>query len=434
LSTKASRPAKRISWVYATLSVNIALGPIGTFVQLYLLKLYGPQTGTVYVVLAVAAFNAVSIPAALIWGLATDRLHKRKILIVSSYLLTAVLLFSFLFTKTATGIITAYSLLSFVSSATATPLNLLIMETEPKNKWATGFAKLSLVSSIGAMLGYILSSFWAQYLPEQWLVIPLGILSLVSAVMAISLVPEPPFVFERELIGMHKTLSQRLASYPLVFLKSPNLDDFRRVFKGLRNELTNYVPMLYISLILFYLGSGMFNTALVPSLTSPSHLLSGSDVYAINVVAMVAQILAFRYAGKYITAEKSLAMIATQSVALRGVCYALMGIAFVVFPGVLFLFPSLVLYTIAAGICYGIYYTTSNTMVFNSIVGRNHGSTLGVYSALVGIATTAGALLSAPTSLYLGFDITFLFAGGMLGLSALITLRLARNQGQGTGT
>jgi len=410
--------------------VNIALGPIGTFVQLYLLMLYGHEAGTVYAVLAVAAFNAVSIPAALIWGVAADRLHKRKIIIVSSYLLTAVLLLSFLVTSSATGVIVVYSLVSFISSATATPLDLLIMETEPKNKWATGFAKLSLVSSIGVMLGFVLSSFWAQYMPEQWLVIPLGVLSLVSAVMSLVLVPEPLFVFEREVIGMHKPLSQRLAAFPLVFLKFPNLYDFRSTFKGLRNELTSYVPMLYISLIFFYLGSGIFNAAFVPSLSS--HLLSGSDVYAISVVAMIAQILAFRYAGKYITEEKSLAMIATQSVTLRGACYALLGITFVVFPGALFLLPSAVLYAIAAGACFGIYYTASNTMVFNSIGGRNHGSSLGVYSAVVGIATTIGSLLSGLTSVYLGFDITFLVAGGMLGVSALITLRLARNHGQET--
>ena len=49
------------------------------------------------------------------------------------------------------------SLVSFISAASATPLNLLIMETEPKNHWATGFARLSLVSSIGATVGYAMS-------------------------------------------------------------------------------------------------------------------------------------------------------------------------------------------------------------------------------------------------------------------------------------
>ena len=419
---------KRVIWVYATLSANIALGPIGTFVQLYLLGLYGSQAGTPYAVLAVAAFNAVSIPSALIWGVATDRLHTRKVMVTASYLLTAFLLLSFLLTKTASGVIAVYSLVSLISSATATPLNLLIMETEPKSNWANGFARLSLVSSVGVMLGFVLSSIWAQYLPEQWLVVPLASLSLVSTVMSVILLPEPRFIFEREAIEMRRPLFQRLIVSPFFFLKLPTFYDFRSIFKGLRNELTSYVPMLYISLIFFYFGTGIFNAAFVPSLSY--HSLSESDVYAISVVAMIAQILAFRYAGKLLTGDRSLAKVATQSVAIRGACYALLGVAFVILPGALFLLPSLALYTLAAGVCYGIYYTASNTMVFNSISGRNHGSWLGVYSAVVGIATTAGSLFSLFTTVYLGFDVTFVLSGALLGASAWITMRIARGGNQ----
>jgi MFS family permease len=418
--------------VYATLPINIALGPIGTFVQLYLLKIGGLEAGTIYVAAAVTAFNAVSIPAAVIWGVVTDRLHKRKVIIIASYLLTTVFLISFLFTSTTTGVIIVYSLVSFISSAAATPLDLLIMESDPKNKWATGFAKLSLVSSIGATVGYVISSFWVQFLPPQLLMIPLAILSLVSVMMAVLLIQEPPFVFEREVVARHRPLSQRLTAFPLFFLKFPNVYEFRSVFRGLRNELTSYVPLLYISLILFYLGSGIYNTSLVPSFTS--HSLSGSDIYAIVVIALIAQILAFRFAGKYITGDRSLAKIATQSTTLRGSCYALLGIASVVFPGVSFLIPSVVLYTLAAGVGYAIYYTASNTMVFNSIGGRNHGSSLGVYSAVVGISSTVGSLVSGVTSHYLGFEITFIFAGGILLVSALLTLRLARNHVQPPNT
>ncbi len=430
MSDRANSSLKRVSWVYATLPINAALGPIGVFVQLYLLQLNGIQAGTIYVAAAATAFNAVSIPSAVIWGVVTDRLHKRKTIIVSSYGLTAVFLVSFLFTNTTGTVILVYSLVSFISSATATPLDLLIMETEQKNKWASGFAKLSLVSSIGSMLGYVISSVWVQFLSPKLLMIPLGILSIVSAIMAVLLIQEPAFVFEREVVTRHKPLSQRLADFPLVFLKFPRLYDFRTVFRGLRSELTSYVPMLYISLILFYLGSGIFNTSLVASFSA--HSLSGSDIYAIIVVALLAQIFAFRFAAQYVTGERSLASVATQGLTLRGACYALLGVAFVVFPGVLFLIPALVLYTLAAGVGYAIYYTASNTLVFNSISGRNQGSSLGVYSAVVGISGTVGSFISGFTSRYLGFDVTFIISGAVLGVSALLTLRLARRTGPST--
>lgn len=417
---------RRLDWVYATLPVNVALGPVGTFVQLYLLQLDGVQAGTVYVAAAVTAFNAVSIPAAIIWGFATDRLHKRKLVIVVSYAVTTVFLFSFFFTGSNSGIIAVYSLVSFISAASATPLNLLIMESEQKSRWASGFARLSLVSSIGSTAGYVLCSVWVQFLPVIWLVVPFGLLSLVSVAMSVVLVKEPPFTFEGEVAVLQKPgFLQRLVAFPLIFLNIPRLSDFRRLFNGLRNELTSYLPLLYLSIILFYLGSGIFNTSFVPALSY--HSLTESEVYAVNVAALVAQILAFRYAGRYI-ANRSLAGVSMQTLLLRGGAYVAMGVASFLIPGVLYTIPVLILYPVSSGIAYGIYYTASNTMIFNSVRGSHQGSSLGVYSAVVGISTTFGSVASGLTSTYLGFDFTFVIGGACLVAAAWIVSTLSHGR------
>ena len=73
-------------WIYSTLPINIALGPVGTFVQLYILTLHGT---VIDIGLATTLFNAVTIPAAMIWGYATDRSDRRKPIIVLSYLAVA---------------------------------------------------------------------------------------------------------------------------------------------------------------------------------------------------------------------------------------------------------------------------------------------------------------------------------------------------------
>lgn len=404
------------------------MGPIGTFVQLYLIHLNGVQAGTVYAAAAVTASNAVSIPAAIIWGFATDRLGKRKLVIVISYLVTTLFLFSFFFTDSSSGIILVYSLVSFISAASATPLNLLIMESEQKNRWATGFARLSLMASVGSTIGYVISSIWVQYLPVIWLVVPLGALSLVSVIMAVLLLKEPQFVFEKEVVLLQKPgFFQRLQAFPLIFLNIPRLSDFRRIFKGISNELTSYVPLLYLSIITFYLASGIFNASLVAALSY--HSLTESQIYAVNVAALVAQILSFRYAGKYL-ANRSLTGVAVRSLLLRGGSYALLGVASLLVPGGLFLIPSLILFPLSSGIAYGIYYTASNTMIFNSIRGNNHGSSLGVYSAVVGVSTTLGSLVSGFTSRYLGFDVTFVLAGALLIIAAAITTRLSHTRSE----
>jgi hypothetical protein len=248
---------------------------------------------------------------------------------------------------------------------------------------------------------------------------------MVSVAMATVLIQEPPFVFEREIVVMQKPgFFQRLVAFPLIFLNIPRPSDFRRIFKGVRNELTSHVPLLYLSIIVFYLGSGVFNASLIPALSF--HRLTESQVYALNVAALVAQILAFRYAGKYL-ATRPIANVAVRMLVLRGGSYALLGIASILVPGALFIVPSLILFPVSSGIAYGIYYTALNTMVFNSIRGNNHGSSLGVYSAIVGVSTTVGSLLSGYTSRYLGFDVTFVLAGILLFGTAALTSKLSHS-------
>jgi MFS family permease len=85
---------RHATWVNAVLPFNIAMGPVGTLIQLLILNLHGT---VIDVGLAVTLFNAVSVPSAIVWGFATDRFHRRKMTIVVSYLVTAGVLVSFLF-------------------------------------------------------------------------------------------------------------------------------------------------------------------------------------------------------------------------------------------------------------------------------------------------------------------------------------------------
>ena len=281
------------------------------------------------------------------------------------------------------------------------------------------------MSTLGGILGYVLSAVWVQALPHLiiGLTIPLGMLALVSAAMSAALIEEPKFVFEKEVVVMQRPgFLQRLYASPLIFLSIPRLYDFRRIFNGLRNELTSYVPLLYLSIVTFYFSSGLFNTSIVPALTS--HSLGESQVYFIIFVVMVAQLLSFRYAGRYI-ANRSLAGVAIQGLVLRGASYVLLGVASLL-SGVWFIVPTLIFYPLAGGIAFGVYYTASNTMVFNSIRGNNQGSSLGVYSAIVGGSTTVGSAVSGIVSIYLGFHITFILAGLLLVVAALITASLSK--------
>ncbi len=415
--------ANRVAWINSVLPISIALGPVSTIIQLFILNMHGT---VIEVGLSVTLYNTVSIPAAMFWGFATDRARKRRPIIIASYLATAGVFVLFFAARTFYSVSLMYALFSFATTASTTPLNLLIMETERKQKWASAFARLSMISSIGNTIGLVLCLAWSLVFSLTYIVLALAILSLISAGLSVLMISEPKVIFERNIIALTMpSFFHRLKVIPYLFLRIPGLNDFRRVFKALKCEVTRHVPLLYLSIFAFYLGTGIFNTSIIPSLHAnhASNLL----IFLATTITMVVQVVSFMFAGPY-TEKKSPAKATVASLILRSTCYGLLGVSVYLVAGIWFLAPVLILYPLAAGLAYSIYYTASNTMVFNTLGQTNQGSSLGVYSALVAIATMIGSLVSGFSSFYLGFYTTFIIAAACLAVSAWLVSTSAYTQ------
>jgi len=427
--------SSRSRWVYSVFPIAIATGPLGILIQLYLIQLNGNSLGTLYASVAAGIFNGVSIPAALFWGVATDRLHKRRALIALSYGLMGLVLMSFYLDNTTGGIISTYAAFSFVSVASATPLSLLIMETEAKGRWSAAFARLSMMSSAGNVAGLILSVVLTGALPQGQgltiLFIPLGVCGLISAGLAVVMIPEPKFVLERETVARRRpSFFNRLLAVPVFFLNLPRTSDFTRAFRGLRSSLTSYVPLFYISTILFYFSSGLYNTSFAPAMEKYS--ISYYEILGVFLSGMAVQTLTFLAAGRYIS-ERPLVATSVQGLLLRGWSYVAMGASFLLITGPAFIGPALILYPLGAGIAFALYYTSSNTMMFNIVKPRNAGASLGVYSTVVGVAAMAGSFVSGVVSIYVGFEVTFVAAGILLFAAVGVVARLPRSKSDQEG-
>jgi MFS family permease len=409
-------------WFYSQLPVDIAAGPVGTLVQLYILELGGT---VIDVGLAITLFSAVSIPAAVIWGYVTDRFQSRKTILVLTCVAVSANLILLPLARSISGAALVYALFSLVSSASATPANLLIMETQRKSRWASAFARFSMISSVGTTLGLLLGIAWSSYLPISLLVVPLAAMSLVSAALSMVMIREPAISFEEEFIVLQRrSLQQRLLAIPLVFLRLPNLVDFKGVFTGLRSTLTRQLPLLYLSIFVFYVSSGLFNTSFIPSLRAAG--LGASEVFLVIMSANFAQTASFYFAGPYVE-RGDLRKTAVAGLVARLACYAGIGLFIGFTRGLSYLGATLVLYPIAGGLAFAIYYTSSNTMIFNTLGAKNQGSRLGVYSALVGVATMIGSFVSGYISFYFGFLATFLLAAVCLAGCALLVPAVSAN-------
>jgi hypothetical protein len=278
----------------------------------------------------------------------------------------------------------------------------------------------------GITIGLVLGVGWADFLPLRLLVIPLAAFSLGSALLSLIWIKEPAFIPERELIiAVRHGFYKRLLALPIIFSKIPRMFDFRKLFNGLSYELTRETQILYLSIFVFYTASGIFNTSLIPSLYFAN--LSKSRIFLVSLVAMIVQTISFRYVSPYIE-RRSLKQAAINGLVIRSVCYATIGVAASFVSGFMYLSANLILIPLGAGWAYAVYYAASNVMIFNTLGHYNQGSTLGVYSALVGLATTLGSFISGFISFYVGYCATFVTAAVCLAAATALTSSLGAGE------
>jgi MFS family permease len=406
----------------------MALGPVATFVQLYILELHGT---VIDIGLAVTLFNAVSIPAAIIWGLATDRIHSSRAILVASCVTVAVTLICFVFTNTVYEIQILYVILSLMSSATATPINLLIMGVGPRSRWASAFARMSMITSIGTTAGLLLGVVWADFLPFRLIVVPLGVLSILSALLSFLMIKEPSALLEPNVIVMSgKDHYEGLLGLPVLFLKIPRLTHLKRAFKLLRFRLTRELTIIYASVFAFYFASGTFNTSLVPSLYRAN--VSKSETFLVSLVTLIVEAVSFYVLSRQVK-TKSLVRTAVRGLLLRGTCYVAMGVSVFLLAGIYYFTATLIFYPFGVGVGYAAYYAASSVLVFTTLGQANRGSTLGIYGALVALSTVLGSFVSGFISFFLGFHVTFIFAAIWLGLSTVLTSAIRSGVETGVG-
>lgn len=396
-----------IRWMYATLPANVVTGSLSTLISLYILSLGG---GVIEVSEATIVSAAITVPAVFLWGFITDMLNQRKVFILFAYAATTLSLVLLYIANTSIGVIGVYALITFVSAATAAPINLMVMETGIKSRWPANFAALQTIAAVGTTLGLVIGFVLAWDYGLHSVIIALGVSSLISTLMALKMVTEPAHEEKRMSISqeVHSFL-YRVASMPGVLIRIPNPRNLRSVFGfgGLRKLERNFVIVFYVISFIFFFGTGIFNTEYSAALNLEG--LNESVVFFVIFIAMVVQAVMLHYYSKF-TINSDKKAVSSASLVMRGAGYAIVGISFLFMKGTLFLVFNILFYTLASGIAYSLYYPTAYGIFFETLSQNNRGRTIGIYTAIVGLGTLAGAYVSGAASVALGFGYTFVLA------------------------
>ncbi|MBP1357714.1 MAG: hypothetical protein JZD40_04415 [Sulfolobus sp.] len=107
-------------WMYLSLPFNASTGSVSTLVTLEILSLGGTALEIGYVM---SLSNAVLILASILWGITADRFSRRKQILLS-FTGTSISLILMQYTNNITSLAADYAFLTFISTASVTPMNI----------------------------------------------------------------------------------------------------------------------------------------------------------------------------------------------------------------------------------------------------------------------------------------------------------------------
>ncbi|MCL5679743.1 MAG: MFS transporter [Candidatus Marsarchaeota archaeon] len=406
-------------WMYSMLPYQIAYGPISTIIALFILDLGGTVIDVSY---AMATFYGISIPASMMWGMLVDRYGSRKPFVYISVASAGLVLLALSFINSIALAILLFGVLSLFTAALATPLSLLVMETIEKRFWASGFSKLQMLSSIGGSFGLLIASVLTGFLPLRVVMLLLIPFVIIGILIAMSIQEPAKNLERRAIIKNSAALRFRLLMHNLIFIRVPGMRFMKSVFMPKRKKL-NQLSVIYIGMFAFYLGSAIFNTAYVPGLRNIG--FANVYVFAIIFVGYAVQSYVFNYSGRF-TESKGERNALRSSLLMRAIGYVAIGAAFFVLVGVGSLVVNIILYALTAGLAYSIFYTASNTLLFENVGSEKPGRKLGLYSSIVGLSYLIGSLVAGYMAYYVSYGFSFVVSGLLIFVSLFIFLRIYR--------
>ncbi len=413
-------PRKRDDkWLWTFVPINAAIGGFSTLLPLFILELGGTVIDVSNIV---SAYSLALIPSSILWGIAVDKKATRKPFITYCYLGITGLLVAGFFIADLGAVLPLYVGYALVSTAASPAVNLILIESTSKKELSMSFAKFSSLTFVGLAAGVIPGTLWTLFLPLRAYFLLCAALAGVSVLLAARYVVEPEFVLERRIVALsQESLVAKLRTVSMIFITIPSLDDIRSFWKLMRSVLTRHLPLLYFSFFLFYSASGLFFTSYTPFLKSLR--MDDSGVFTVFSTLFVLQAIIYPFTGRACTRFGE-SRVALASLWLRTFGFlAVTAIALLTLAGSRLLVGS-VLSIAALGTAYAFYNTSSSVLLFRSLAAGKQGELLGVYSALIGIASFGGAIASGYLSFRFGYAVTFL-ATTIFVIGCALTLRSA---------
>jgi MFS family permease len=419
-----AKPTTSERWYWSMLPYSIVMGMMTPLILVYLMDVIGG--GVLESSWAVLAMAIGSVPGAVLWGYLSDRLQRRKEILIIGFVGSGITTLCMYLTRSLEPYLLLIVIFGFLSNAAAPVGPTLVIESTKKEHWAEHLGKFNAICSAGHLTGTLTGFLWLLMFPEglAWLFILCFFLGLLSARLAQSWITEPKEKMKEMphfAHHQHVWIIERLRFVPASLFHTPHVFQHMR---DIKIHVNKRVIGFTLAVFLAFLGFTAFY-AILPAFMVLDAKIDSSFVFLVFMAQSLASLIVHIPVGKWIDRHGYRIPIAGSTFG-RAVLFAvgfpfaplLVGFgfsAFLAFFGLNFI----------SGILWSLFSIASVAAMSALVPREGRSSALGVYTSMQGLGTLIGSLVMGFIASGFGYAVAFaaigvvIVSGGILGLSTL---------------
>jgi MFS family permease len=371
---------------------EVAFGLLSIFLPLYVVSIGGSLLD---VGLMASVATLLAIPASFFWGYICDKTRRYKRYILISFFASSALLCLFTFTRDTGLFIVLYVVMAVFHVAHEPPKNVLIAELYPREEWEKSFAFYEGFTEVGWLIGLVMGVFvsFLGFNSTTTLFICSG-LNFLAFVLSLFLVSDPLLIFERGLVRIEKSIDFTCRG---IAITSKVLDGFPT-----SENLTEENLALFCSGLVFFAFATSTLFTPLPIFLAQNLGLATSMVYTVYVLNSGAGVIGYFMTGKRLELHEE-KMLLQKVVILRSALAFLLAI-FAISIQAMFPFALVLAFM---GFAYALYHVYALSLTMELIPA----GMAGLFDALVGLGSAAGAYLGPYIAQRFSFTYAFIISG-----------------------
>lgn len=404
------------TWMWYIFPSSVTIEGLHIVIPLYVLFLNGTVAD---VGIVVAVQYCGSALGSIFWGKIIDRYHVKRLILLISFSAVTISSLVLFFVEDLPKIFILSSIVGFFIIGKNPITQMMVMETNPNNRWSQMFALTSNITTFGSLAAFSVGMFWSQIFDLKPYFLFCAVFSLFSLFTSV-FVGKSSFL-ERHTIaesvhGATYFLRHHRMHFHLYFPKHPKVNDFKHITTLFRGKIKHEIGLLYLTNFFFYFGSNSFFTILIPFLKH--YDFSTSQIFAVYLIQTVVMMIFFFLTPRLVSwIGESRSVKISYGPRIAGII--LSGSLVPILIGDNSFFAAAVASSIMV-IGFSIFSTSNSVIFFKAIPKGYEGRFLGVNSFMVGIGIFTASLISGFVSSTFGYTVSFVMASILLGVSLVM--------------